>query len=61
MTRKNTIHNLINEAALELLEFVKGCEADYKQHGHKGGGYTYRILENKSLIEYKKTGNRAFY
>ncbi|WP_341743273.1 hypothetical protein [Azonexus hydrophilus] len=90
MTRKNAIHNLINEAALELLEFIKDCESDHKEHGywvpaakikddldlnfvavpqsgrqHGPKGWVFatlaRILEDKSLIEHKKIGNRAFY
>ncbi len=90
MTRKIAIHNLINEAALELFEFIKECESDHKEHdcwvpaamikadldfnfvavplrgrqyGPKGWIFATlaRILEEKSLIEHKKTGSRAFY
>lgn len=90
MTRKDAIHKLLNDAAMELLEFIQECESrfkseDYwvpaaeikdkldlnfvavpksgKQYGPKGWVFATlaRMLEDKSLIEYKKSGSRAFY
>lgn len=90
MTRKNTIHKLLNDAALELLEFIKDAESTYRdqdhwvpaaeiknnldlnfvavpksgtQYGEKGWVFATlaRMLEDKSLVEYKKAGSRAFY
>ena len=90
MTRKDTIHKLLNEAALELLAFIKDSESKFKEQDHwvpavdikdalelnfvavpKSGiprgekGWVFstlaRMLEDKSLVEYKKIGSRAFY
>jgi hypothetical protein len=90
MTKKNTIHKLLNDAALELLAFIKECESKFKdqdhwvpaaeikenldlnfvavprsgkQYGPKGWVFATlaRMLEDKSLVEYKKIGSRAFY
>lgn len=90
MTRKDAIHNLLNDAALELLAFIKDSEPKFKdqgcwvpaaeikenldlnfiavprsgkQYGPKGWVFATlaRMLEDKSLVEYKKTGSRAFY
>jgi hypothetical protein len=90
MTRKNAIHTLLNDAALELLAFIKECESKFndqehwvpaaeikdnldlnfvavprsgKQYGPKGWVFATlaRMLEDKSLVEYKKIGSRAFY
>lgn len=90
MTRKITIHKLLDEAALELLAFIKDSESNYKdqerwvpaveikngldlnfvavpkggtQYGEKGWVFATlaRMLEDKSLVEHKKTGSRAFY
>lgn len=90
MTRKDTIHKLLNDAALELLAFIKESESKFKdqdhwvpateiknnldlnfvavprsgtQYGEKGWVFATlaRMLEDKSLVEYKKIGSRAFY
>jgi hypothetical protein len=90
MTRKITIHKLLNDAALELLAFIKDSEIKFKdqdrwvpaaeirngldlnfvavpksgtQYGEKGWVFATlaRMLEDKSLVEHKKTGSRAFY
>jgi hypothetical protein len=90
MTRKDTIHKLLNDAALELLAFIKDSESKFKdqdhwvpaveiknnldlnfvavprsgtQYGEKGWVFATlaRMLEDKSLLEYKRTGSRAFY
>ena len=90
MTRKDTIHKLLNDAALELLAFIKESESKFKEHDHwvpaaeikealdlnlvavpRGGtqygekGWVFatlaRMLEDKSLVEHKKIGSRAFY
>ena len=90
MTRKDTIHKLLNQAALELLAFIKESESKFKdqdhwvpaaeikdnldlnfvavprsgiQYGEKGWVFATlaRMLEDKSLVEYKKMGSRAFY
>lgn len=90
MTRKNAIHNLLNDAALELLAFIQDCELKFKdkerwvpaaeikesldlnfvavprsgkQYGPKGWVFATlaRMLEDRSLVEYKKAGGRAFY
>jgi len=90
MNRKDVIHKLLNDAATELLAFIKDCEPKFKdqeywvpaadikenldlnfvavprigkQYGPKGLVFATlaRILEDKSLVEYKKIGNRAFY
>lgn len=90
MTRKDAIHKLLDDAAMELLGFIKDYESKFKdrdrwvpaaeikdnldlnfvavprngkQYGPKGWVFATlaRMLEDKSLIEYKKTGSRAFY
>lgn len=90
MTRKDVIHKLLDDAAIELLAFIKDCESKFKdrdrwvpaaeikdnldlnfvavprsgkQYGPKGWVFATlaRMLEDKSLVEYKKTGSRAFY
>ena len=90
MTKEDALHKLLNDAALELLAFIKECESKFKdqehwvpaaeikdnldlnfvavprsgkQHGPKGWVFATlaRMLEDKSLVEYKKTGSRAFY
>ena len=90
MTRKDTIHKLLNDAALELLVFIKESESKFKdqdrwvpaaeirngldlnfvavpksgtQYGEKGWVFATlaRMLEDKSLVEHKKIGSRAFY
>ncbi len=90
MTRKDTIHKLLNDAAQELLAFIKESESKFKDHDHwvpaaeirnsldlnfvavpKSGtqygekGWVFatlaRMLEDKSLVEHKKSGTRAFY
>ena len=90
MTRKDTIHKLLNDAALELLAYISESESKFKdqdrwvpaaeirngldlnfvavpksgtQYGEKGWVFATlaRMLEDKSLVEHKKTGSRAFY
>lgn len=90
MSRKDTIHKFLSDAALELLAFIKDSEASSKdqdhwvpaaeikasldlnfvavprsgiQYGEKGWVFATlaRMLEDKSLVEYKKIGSRAFY
>lgn len=90
MNRKETIHKLLNDAALELLAFIKDSESKFKdddrwvpaaeiknnlglnfiavprsgkQYSEKGWVFATlaRMLEDKSLVEYKKPGSRAFY
>jgi hypothetical protein len=90
MTRKDAIHTLLNDAAFELLAFIKDSESKFKdqdywvpaveikrtldlnfvavpksaiQYGEKGWVFATlaRMLEDKSLVEYKKTGSRVFY
>lgn len=34
MTHKEAIHKLLNEAALELLAFIKDAESNSKEQGH---------------------------
>lgn len=90
MTRKDMIHKLLNDAALEMLAFLKDSENNFEDQDHwvpaakiknnldlnfvavpKGGtqygekGWVFatlaRMLEDKSLVEYKKEGGRAYY
>lgn len=90
MNQKEKIHKLLNEAAMELLAFIKDSESKLKdqdrwvpaaeikskldlnfvtvprsgkQYGEKGWVFAAlaRLLEDKSLLEYKKLGSRAFY
>lgn len=90
MNRKDNIHKLLNDAALELFAFIKDSESKFmdqdrwvpaaeiknnldlnfvavpssgKQYGEKGWVFATlaRMLEDKSLVEYKKMGSRAFY
>ena len=90
MNRKDTIHKLLNDAALELLAFITDSESKFEeqdhwvpaaeikdnlelnfvavprsgiQYGEKGWVFATlaRMLEDKSLVEYKKMGSRAFY
>jgi hypothetical protein len=90
MQRKATIHKLLNDAAMELLEFIKDSESEFrdqdhwvpaakikndldlnlvavpksgKQYGERGWLFATlaRIIEDKSLVEYKKEGARAYY
>lgn len=89
MTRKDTIHKLINNAADELLAFIKESESEFPERwvpaatikrrlelnirmvpqsntnqGRKGWVFAAlaRILEDKSLVEYKQQENgRTFY
>ncbi len=90
MNRKETIHKLLNDAALELLGFIEECQPKFKdmegwvpaaelkraldlnfvavpvegkQYGEKGWVFATlaRMLEDKSLVEYKKSGSRAYY
>jgi hypothetical protein len=88
MNRKDTIHKLLNDAALELLAFIKDAEfknedrwvpaaeiknnldlnfvavpRSGKQYGERGWVFATlaRMLEDKSLVEHKKIGSRAFY
>ena len=90
MHRKDIIHKYLNDAATELLEFIKDSEPEFrdqdhwvpaakiksdldlnlvavprsgKQYGERGWLFATlaRILEDKSLIEYKKLNNRAYY
>lgn len=90
MQRKVTIHKHLNEAATELLEFIRDSEPEFreqdywvpaakikndldlnlvavpkrgKQYGERGWLFATlaRILEDKSLVEYKKVGTRAYY
>jgi hypothetical protein len=90
MAPKDTIHKLLNDAALELLAFIKESESLFKeqdhwvpateikaklnlnfvavprsgiQYGEKGWVFATlaRMLEDKSLVEYKKISSRAFY
>jgi len=90
MNRKDTLHKLLNDAALEVLAFIKDSEFKFKdqdrwvpaveiknnldlnfvavprsgkQYGEKGWVFATlaRMLEDKSLVEYKKTESRVFY
>jgi hypothetical protein len=89
MNRKEKIHHLLNDAADEILAFIKESESEYsddwmpaadiknrlnlmlpavprqnKQYGPKGWLFAtlMRILEDKSLVEFKKEeNNRTFY
>jgi hypothetical protein len=89
LNRKDTIHELLNKAADELLAFIKETECEFpggwipsatiknrlglnmmmvpqsnkeqKENGWVFGALA-RILEDKSLVEYKKEENgRSFY
>lgn len=90
MNRKEAIHKLLNDAAMELLAFIRESESKFKaedhwvpaselknnldlnfvavpkegiQYGPKGWVFATlaRMLEDASLVEYKKVGSRAFY
>lgn len=90
MSRKETIHSLLSQAASELLGFIKDSESEFrdqdywvpaakikndldlnfvavpmsgKQYSKRGWLFATlaRMLEEKSLIEYKKQGSRAYY
>ncbi len=90
MNRKQTIHKLLGDAALELLAFIEerqphfksqeywvpaadvknelelnfvAVPKDGKQYGEKGWVFATlaRMLEDKGLVEYKKSGSRAYY
>lgn len=90
MHRKDNIHKYLNDAAMELLEFIKESEPEFreqdywvpaakiksdlelnfvavprsgKQYGERGWLFATlaRMLEDQSLVEYKKQGSRAYY
>ena len=90
MHRKDNIHKYLNDAAMELLEFIKESESEFreldrwvpaakiksdlelnlvavpksgKQYGERGWLFATlaRILEDRTLVEYKKLDNRAYY
>lgn len=90
MTKKSKIHELLDDAALELFAFIKDSEQNFKDHdrwvpaadikekldlnfvavprsgkqyGPKGWVFATlaRMLEDKSLVQYRKIAGRAFY
>lgn len=90
MAHKESIHKLLNDAALEILAYIRENEPKFKdqegwvpaseikqalelnfvsvprsgkQYGEKGWVFASlaRMLEDKGLVEYRKTGSRAYY
>ena len=90
MNRKQTIHNLLGQAALELLAFIEELQPHFKsqecwvpaaelkrelelnfvavpksgkQYGEKGWVFATlaRMLEDRGLVEYRKSGGLAYY
>ncbi|MER2510942.1 MAG: hypothetical protein ABTQ25_00725 [Nitrosomonas ureae] len=90
MTHKQNIHKLLNDAALEILAYIRECEPKFKdqdgwvpaseiknalelnfvavprsgkQYGEKGWVFASlaRMLEDQGLVEYLKSGSRAYY
>lgn len=90
MAHKENIHKLLNDAALEILAYIRENEPKFKdqegwvpaseikqslelnfvsvprsgkQYGEKGWVFASlaRMLEDKGLVEYRKTGSRAYY
>jgi len=90
VNRKQTIHNLLGQAAVELLSFIEESQPKHKaiecwvpaaelkrelelnfvavpksgkQYGEKGWVFAslMRMLEDQGLVEYRKSGSRAYY
>jgi hypothetical protein len=89
VSRKQAIHHLLNDAALELLAFIEERQPHFKsqecwvpaaelkrelelnfvavpkegkQYGEKGWVFAslMRMLEDQGLVEYRKSGSRAY-
>lgn len=90
MGHKENIHKLLNDAALEILAYIRESEPKFKeqegwvpacdikealklnlvavprsgkQYGEKGWVFASlaRMLEDQGLVEYRKSGSRAYY